>query len=84
MSDRDDLAERLDAVEDDLGDSSKMFGPAIVYETPDGYETEDGEPVPTDDDGSPIPPDAPDGTSMIILDGRYAPRDGDGARGDDR
>jgi hypothetical protein len=45
----DDLAGR-DGPDDDTG------GPAIVWETDDGYVDGDGEPVPTTDDGDPVGP----------------------------
>ena len=83
MTDRDDLADRLDAVEEDLGDTSTLgFGTAIVYTDGDGYVTPDGDPVPTDADGDPDPVDATEHGVTIILDGQYDPRDGAGARGD--
>jgi len=81
MTDRDALADRLDAVEEELGDTSTMGGSGIVYTTDDGYETPEGEPIPTDADGEPIPPADTFG-SLIVLSGEYAPRDGDDARGD--
>ena len=81
MTDRADLADRLDAVEEDLGDTSTMGGTAIVDTDGDGYVTPDGDPVPTDADGDPIPPADTFG-SLIVLDGRYDPRDAGDARGD--
>ena len=83
MTDRDDLADRLDAVEEELGDTStREWGPGIVYTTEDGYETADGDPVPTDADGRPDPPNVRDGAPLVILSGEYDPRDSDDARGD--
>ena len=86
MTDRDDLADRLDAVEEDLGDTSTLgFGTAIVYTDGDGYVTPDGDPVPTDAAGEPAPPNARDHDTTIVLDGRYAgsaPDAVDDARGD--
>lgn len=83
MTDRDDLRERLNAVEEELGDTSTPeMGSSVVYRSGDGYVTPDGDPVPTDDAGSPIV----DGFgSAIILDGEYsadAPAAADGAGGD--
>jgi hypothetical protein len=72
MTDRDALADRLDAVEEELGDTSTMGGSGIVYTTDDGYETPQGEPIPPADTFG----------SLIVLSGEYAPRDGDDARGD--
>jgi hypothetical protein len=78
MTDREDLADRLDAVEDDLGDTSTgSDGPPIVYTDGDGYVTPDGDPVPTTADGNPALADAGEHTTTIVLDGRYAPRDAD-------
>ena len=86
MTDRDDLADRLDAVEEDLGDTStRGIGTAIVYTDGDGYVTPDGDPVPTDATGEPDPPNARGFGTTIVLDGRYvedAPDAVDDARGD--
>jgi len=65
MTDRKELRDRLDAVEEELADTSTDWGGnTIVYTDGDGYVTPDGDPVPTDADGNPDPPDAtnaPDG-----------------------
>jgi len=57
MTDRNDLEDRLDAIADDVDaddEPPSEFGPTIVFgDGEDGYETEDGDPVPTDDDGNP-------------------------------
>jgi len=83
MTDRDALGDRLDAVEEELGDTStRGIGTTIVYTDGDGYVTPDGDPVPTDAAGKPDPPAARDHGTTIVLDGRYDPRDGDDARGD--
>ena len=86
MTDRDDLADRLDAVEEDLGDTSTLgFGTTIVYTDGDGYVTPDGDPVPTDATGEPDPPNGRGFGTTIVLDGRYvedAPDAVDDARGD--
>ena len=86
MTDRDDLADRLDAVEEDLRDTStRGIGTAIVYTDGDGYVTPDGDPVPTDATGEPDPPNARGFGTTIVLDGRYvedAPDAVDDARGD--
>jgi len=81
MTDRDDLADRLDDVEEDLGETSTDSGLTLVYTDGDGYVTPDGDPVPTDADGDPDPPNARDHGVMIVLDGEYAPRDAADARG---
>ncbi|MDB2253521.1 hypothetical protein PM033_17510 [Halorubrum ezzemoulense] len=44
MTDRDDLADRLDAVEEELGAGDAR--PLIVLDDGDGYVTLDGEPAP--------------------------------------
>jgi len=76
MTDRDELEDRLDVVGDQLEDgdeSPSEFASTIVYEDGDGgYETEDGDPVPTDDDGS---PDIGGRGTLIILSGEYDPND---------
>ena len=79
MTDRDDLAARLDDVEEDLADTSTDgFGSPVVYTTDDGgYETADGEPVDLDDVRDPDT----FGTT-IILTGEYVPNDADAERGD--
>jgi hypothetical protein len=78
MTDRDDLAARLDDVEEDLADTSTDgFGSPVVYTTDDGgYETADGEPVDLDD----TDPDT-FGTPIIVT-GEYVPNDADAERGD--
>ena len=82
MTDREELGDRLDAVEEVLADTPpREWGPTIVYTTEDGYETGDGDPVPTDADGRPDPPTARDDAPIIIYDGLYEPATGD-ARGD--
>lgn len=83
MTDRDTLRNRLDAVEEDLGDARPALGTTIVYTDGDGYVTPGGDPVPTDANGDPDPPGAGEHGTTIVLDGRYAPRDaaGDDARG---
>ena len=81
MTDRDDLAARLDDVADALGDTPpREWGPTIVYTTDDGYETPDGDPVPTDADGDPAPPNARADAPIIIYRGLYGRPFGD-ARG---
>ena len=82
MTNRDTLRSRLDAVEEDLGDTSPALATTIVYTDGDGYVTPDGDPVPTDAAGEPDPANARDHDTTIVLDGRYDPRDADDARGD--
>ena len=53
MTDREELGDRLDAVEEDLATGDA--GPLFVFTDGDGYVTPDGEPVPTDADGEPDP-----------------------------
>lgn len=53
-SDRDDLRNRLDAVADEVdAEPTREVGPTILREVEDGYETLDGDPIPTDTDGNP-------------------------------
>jgi hypothetical protein len=79
MTDRDDLAARLDDVEEDLADTSTDgFGSPVVYTDGDGgYETADGEPVDLDDVRDPDT----FGTTIIVT-GEYVPNDADAERGD--
>ena len=79
MTDREELGDRLDAVEEDLADTSTDgFGSPVVYTDGDGgYETADGEPVDLDDVRDPDT----FGTT-IILTGEYVPNDADAERGD--
>ena len=71
--DRDDLRDRLDAVEDTVGRSSSSVESRVVYDAPTGgYVDDEGDPVPTDAAGD---PDLPEGWAPIILDGRYAKPD---------
>ena len=75
MTDRDELEDRLDAIADDVDaeEPPSEFGPTIVFgDGEDGYETEDGDPVPTDDDGN---PDIGGRGTLIILSGEYDPND---------
>ena len=82
MTDRDDLAARLDDVADTLGEPSRdWFGTMYVYPSADGYVTHDGEPVPTDADGDPDPPGTGENSTVVILDGRYAEDPPDAAIG---
>jgi len=53
MTDRDALADRLDAVEADL--APEDAGPLFALVDGDGYVTPAGDPVPTDADGEPAP-----------------------------
>lgn len=48
MTDRDDLADRLDAVEEELGAGDAR--PLVVLDDGDGYVTLDGEPAPEGDE----------------------------------
>ena len=70
MTDREELGDRLDAVEEVLADTPpREWGPTIVYTTDDGYETPGGDPVPPDPDGSPDPTNARAGAPIIIYRG---------------
>jgi len=74
-ADRDDLRDRLDDIGEqvDGDDSISDFGPTIIFgDGEGGYETPDGDPIPTDDDGNPVT----NGTGpAIILSGEYCPDD---------
>jgi hypothetical protein len=63
-----DLADPVDR------EQPPKMGSGVVFVDGDGYVTPDGDPVPTDDEGDPVPPDVPTGSPAIILDGRYDPR----------
>lgn len=73
MTDRNDLAARLDDVEDALGEPPRdWFGTMYVYPSTDGYVTRNRDPVPTDADGDPVPTGAGENSTIVILDGNYA------------
>jgi hypothetical protein len=74
-ADRDDLRDRLDDIGEqvDGDDSMSDFGPTIIFgDGEGGYETPDGDPIPTDDDGS---PDVDGNGPAIILSREYCPDD---------
>jgi hypothetical protein len=81
-SDRDDLRDRLDAVADEV-DAEPTPGddfPIIYREVEDGYETLDGDPIPTDETGT--PPGAGEHWTPIIITGEYNPNEVDDGEGD--